>query len=394
MNTIPFDFHVLHTESVYSRGGEKYLYELLLRIAKTQRVHLYLHAISPKWRRLYKQANISVTQLWRPPRLFWLLLPLTLLTNYFQLKQILKRDSVVFATNFPMNFLAVLLSKRTICHCFEPLAIFYDPVRVASLSKFSQLCVAVAKLLYAPLDIWAYNTATILTALAPSVVPYILETYGRNPDIFLPNGVDTRFFSPKKQKKKGQKTVLTIGHSTDYTIFKGTENFLAILVSFSRTNIPFVAHISESIADPQIKKQYLLYTQRHHIHHQVRFMGNIDESRLADYYRSLDVFVYTGSMVSAGGSTASLSVLEAQACGTPVIRSRGDDQEIQEGKTGFYINPRNHGVAGKVIEKFSRLSAKEKNAMRRAARDYVCARFSWDSTSKVLLDTAKNLYTL
>lgn len=394
MKTRQFEFHVLHTESVYSRGGEKYLYELLLRIAKTQRVHLYLHAISPKWKRLYKHAGISVTQLWRPPRLFWLLLPLTLLINFLELKRTLRRHSVVFATNFPMNFLAVLLSKHTICHCFEPLAIFYDPVRVASLSKFSQLCVAVAKFLYAPLDIWAYNTAAVLTALAPSVVPYILETYGRNPDIFLPNGVDTNFFSPKPRRKPHHENILTIGHSTDYTIFKGTENFLAILVSFSRANIPFIAHISESIADPQIKKQYVSYIQRHHIDHLIRFVGNIDESLLADYYRSLDVFVYTGSMVSAGGSTASLSVLEAQACGTPVIRSRGDDQEIQEGKTGFYINPRNHRRASGVIQKFSRLSAKKKNIMRSAAREYVCDRFSWSATSRVLLDTATDLVTL
>ncbi len=391
MKTEQFEFHVLHTESVYSRGGEKYLYELLLRIAKTQRVHLYLHAISPKWKRLYKRAGISVTQLWRPPRLFWLLLPVTLLINFLELKRVLKQNSVVFATNFPMNFLGVLISNHTICHCFEPLAIFYDPVRVASLSKFSQLCVAVAKFLYAPLDIWAYNTTSVLTALAPSVVPYILETYKRNPDIFLPNGVDTRFFSPKPKKWGGAGSVLTIGHSTDYTIFKGTENFLAILASLSRSTVPFVAYISESIADPQIKKQYESYIQKNHLSGVVHFVGNIDESRLADYYRSLDVFVYTGSMVSAGGSTASLSVLEAQACSTPVIRSRGDDQEIQEGITGFYINPRNHKHASSVMQKFYMLSTKEKSAMRKSARKYVCDRFSWDATGRVLLATAKNL---
>lgn len=386
-----FKFHVLHTESLYSRGGEKYLYELLVRLAKVHDVHLHIHTISTKWRTKYAKAGVSVHILWRPPRLFWLLLPVTLIANYIKLKRDIDADAVVFATNFPMNLLAVLVSKRTICHCFEPLAIFYDPLRIASLSSFSQLCVRFAKLVYSWLDRAAYNKAAILTALAPSVEPYILETYGRKPDVFLPNGVDTEFFTPTPKHKRGRAPYV-LGHSTDYTIFKGTENFLKILTFLRQKNISFVARISESISDIKIKKQYFAFVRASRLTDVVHFVGTVDESRLPAYYRSLDLFVYTGSTESAGGSTASLSVLEAQASGTPVIRSGGDDREIVSGETGFYIQPSDHKKAASIIGRYLRLTDGEKQRMRRSARKYVESQFSWSATGKILIQTAHKLF--
>lgn len=386
-----FDVYVLHTESLYSRGGEKYLYELLLRVARTHRVFLYLHAISPKWQRLYKKAGVKISVLWRPPRFFWLLLPLTLIVNYFELKRSIDRNQIVFATNFPMNLLAVLVSSRTICHCFEPLAIFYDPLRIASLSPFSQFCVRVAKRAYSWLDIWAYHRATILTALAPSVQKYILETYGRKPNAYLPNGVDTDSFFPQPARTRHPGKIPVIGHSTDYTIFKGTENFLKIINILKKGRQKFVVHISESITDLHVKRQYMSYIQSHGLSDTVRFVGNIDETRLPAYYQSLDLFVYTGSTTSAGGSTASLSVLEAQASGVPVIRSRGDDGEIVNGVTGFYIHPTDPASASRRIGHFFSLPEEEKRTMKKRAREHVVSRFSWDATSKLLIQTAQHM---
>ncbi len=391
MNHPARPLHVLHTESIYSRGGEKYLFELLKRVKQTHSVHLYLHRISPHWRNQYKNNNISVTMLWTPQRLFWLLLPITLFINFLQLKKTIKKTDVLFATNFPMNFLSVLISARAICHCFEPLAIFYDPVRIASLSPFSRFCVAVAKLLYAPLDRWAYAKSAVLTALGPSVEPYIIETYRRKPDLYLPNGVDCRFFSYAAHAPVRTHRPFVLGHSTDYTIFKGTQDFLSIIAYLKKTGLPVIARISESIPDEETKKKYVTYIKRHTIEHMVEFAGAVAERRLPDFYRSLDFFIYTGSPECAGGSTASLSVLEAQSCGTPVIRSRGDDHEIIDGVTGYYIDPHNHEESGKILTKALRLSKSGKYKMRAASRKYIYSRFDWDTTGNILTRAIRHL---
>ena len=383
--------YVLHTESIYSRGGEKYLFELLKRVKRTHALHLYLHRISPHWHNQYRKHNISVTLLWTPPRLFWLLLPITLFINFLQLKKTVKKTGVLFATNFPMNFLSVLISARAICHCFEPLAIFYDPVRISSLSPFSRFCVAVAKLLYAPLDRWAYTKSAVLTALGPSVEPYIMETYGRKPDLYLPNGVDSNMFSYVSRTPNAGRRPFVLGHSTDYTIFKGTEDFLAIIAYLKKHGYRVIARVSESIPDKETKKKYMAYIKRHAIENSVKFIGTVSEHRLPDFYRSLDYFIYTGSPECAGGSTASLSVLEAQSCGTPVIRSRGDDHEIIDGVTGYYINPHNHKESGKILARALHLSGRDKNKMRVASRKYIYSRFDWDTTGNILIRAIRHL---
>ena len=391
MNPSTRRLHVLHTESIYSRGGEKYLFELLKRVKKTHGVHLYLHRISPHWHDQYQKNNISITLLWTPLRFFWLLLPITLFINFLQLKKTIKKTDVLFSTNFPMNFLSVLISDKAICHCFEPLAIFYDPIRISSLSPFSRFCVAVAKLLYAPLDRWAYTRSAVLTALGPSVEPYIIETYGRKPGVYLPNGVDSGFFSSAKIQHVNQKDVVVLGHSTDYTIFKGTEDFLAIVARVAVSGIRIEARISESVPDDSIKKKYMRFIQTHRLENVVKFVGNISERNLPKFYRSLDFFVYTGSPESAGGSTASLSVLEAQSCGAPVIRSGGDDHEILSRKTGFYINPHNHEAAGEALGQIFRMPTKTRQLMRMAAREYVKTHFDWAVTGKILTRIIKGL---
>ncbi len=383
---------MLHTESIYSRGGEKYLFELLKRVRESHDVTLYLHRISPYWRRRYNDVRVQVRLLWTPPKLFWLLLPLTLMVNFFQLKKTVKQGDVLFATNFPMNFLSVIISSKAICHCFEPLAIFYDPIRISSLTPFSRFCVAVAKFFYAHLDKWAYNASAILTSLGPSVEQYIMDTYGRKPDVYLPNGVDCAAFSYAPSHRLKTRRFL-LGHSTDYTIFKGTEDFLGIVADLHSRGLPVRAKISESIPDRDVKIKYLRFMKRAGIDKLVKFIGNIKEQDLPKFYRSLDFFVYTGSPECAGGSTASLSVLEAQSCGTPVIRSRGDDREILHGKTGFYIDPHNHTQAGDVLSSAFRLPPATSQKMRLAARQYIKSRFDWTTTASILVRTISSLET-
>lgn len=389
MNNPPITLHVLLTESIFSRGGEKYPFELLRRVSRYYPVCLHVLTISPQWKRLYTKEQIRIDRLWRPHRLFWILLPITLLVNYVRLRRSVGQRDVVFSTSFPMNFLAVLLSRRTICHCAEPLAIFYDSLRIASLPWFSRLCVRLAKLMYARLDRWAFTSCSVLTSLNRSVEQHVLRIYGRKPDILLPNGVDTQQFSPSKNRHFKRTPLL--GHSTDYTVFKGTNRFLRMLAHLHGRRVQFRAIISESITDPAMKQTYRTYITNHAIRHKVRFVGRLSEAALAAFYRKLDLFVFTGSPEGSGAAAASMSILEAQSCGVPVIRSIGDDRELVAGKTGYYIDPNNIKASGGAIQTFLCLPKSIKLRMGAAARQYVQKNFSWDVTAGVFLRTIQTI---
>lgn len=374
---------VFHTESIYSRGGEKYLYQILRRLTKKYTIVLFLQKISLDWRKRYIQEGVSIKIFWTPPRFYWFLLPFTLLVNYLRLRGVIKKNDIIFATNFPTNILAVMLSSKTIIHCFEPLAVFYDPVRTASLPWISRQSVLIAGFLYKWLDIYAVRNCAILTTLNLAVQQYILKTYKRTANGFIPNGIDTIFFNPKAQKLKSN--VLYIGHSTDYTVFKGTEQFInALPLVLQKLAAPIMVYISESIHDETVYRRYRSLLKTQGIDKYVQFVGNLSERDMRDFYRRIDVFCYTGSPKCPGGSTASLSVLEAQSCGVPVLRTTGTNDEIIDGKSGIFIQSFTpEGIAGALCT-FFLLSKQSRQEMRKRAREHVKKRFSWERSSQAM----------
>jgi glycosyltransferase involved in cell wall biosynthesis len=376
--------YVLHTESIYARGGEKYIYELLKRLSVTYDVHLCIERISDDWRKLYEQSGIRVTKLWRPPAMYWSLLPLTLLVNYLLLRRFIRRGSTVISTNFPLNYLAVLLSDSTICHCFEPLAIFYDEARIASLPFKSRLFVKAAKFLYMPLDKYAIRKSRLFTTLNESVKRHILKTHNRTPDGFIPNGIDLMHFSPDAPPLLAGDRRFVIVHSTDYTVFKGTECMIDALNVAAKRYPDLRVVVSESMHDERMKRQYLAKIRRLGLTRNIEFCGTVPEADLPGFYTSADVFLYLGNPHCAGGTTASLSVLEAQACGVPIIRSYGNDDEIISGKTGVYVDPFRAGEVAEAIIRFRRMPKAKLSAMRTSARRHVAAQFSWEKSVGML----------
>ncbi len=371
---------VFHTECMYTRGGEKYLFEILKRLAARYTITLYVHAINAYWYGLFAEHGIRVKLLWTPRRFYWLLLPVTLLVNVVGLRREIAKHALVIATNFPVNTIAVSLSDRTICHCFEPLGVFYDARRIASLPLFSRISISVAKFFYAPLDKQTVRKSAVLTTLNPSVTPHIQAVYQRTPDIYVPNGIDATFFTPRALGQKRRR--FTIGHSTDYTVFKGTEKFIAGLAMLKHKT-RYRVTISETRYDGAVRKDYEKQIRELGLTGVVRFVGNLTESQLLTFYRSCDVFCYTGSPHSAGGATASLSVLEAQACGIPIIRSIGNTDEIVQDKTGFYINPDDPADIARNIMKLSDNTA-VRQAMGKEARRHILTNHGWDRSVRRL----------
>jgi glycosyltransferase involved in cell wall biosynthesis len=76
-------------------------------------------------------------------------------------------------------------------------------------------------------------------------------------------------------------------------------------------------------------------------------------------------------------------VLQAMACGTPVITSKHEAIEdfIQEGVTGFMIHPHDIKMIAERIEAV--LTTRELAArMGQAAREYACRELNWDKLAQ------------
>lgn len=377
------------------RGGEKFLFELSKRLIKKYQLSLFVERISPYWTQRYLRIGVHIQTLWRPNHVYWGLLPISMVVNFFALRNKIKKTDSVFAATFPLTFLATLLSKKTVLFCFEPLNIFYDSVYAQSLSFFSQMVLFITRHIYRPFDNAAMKKGGVIATLNSFVETDIIKQYGRPADYFIPIGVDAHFFSSKAKplfnyKKRG---FFVIGHSTDYTPLKGTDYLLRALPSAIQQNPLIFVIISESISNPKKKREYKRMIKNLQLQKHVLFVGCLKEQDLPKFYTACSIYCFCGSSRSVSAYSASLSVLESQACGTPVLRTKGNINELREGKTGFFISPEDTLAFTKTIVSFSKMKDSSFVKMQLLARRYASS-FSWDTSVHKLEDAIQKTSTL
>ncbi|MEM0372237.1 MAG: glycosyltransferase [archaeon] len=94
----------------------------------------------------------------------------------------------------------------------------------------------------------------------------------------------------------------------------------------------------------------------------VRFLGYVPEEKKSLYYSAADVFI-----TASDTETLGLVVLEAMACGTPVVGADGMavPESIRVGKNGFLFKPNDYRGLASVI-KSNDFSSMRKNARKHA----------------------------
>jgi len=118
----------------------------------------------------------------------------------------------------------------------------------------------------------------------------------------------------------------------------------------------------------------------------VFFVGPIPNKDIPSYYQKASVFLFA----SHGGEGIPRSILEAMACGVPVVATKiaGTPEAVKDGETGFLIPPRNPKLIAKktaVILKDQDLRAK----MGKNARKKIEEEFSWEKVIPQLVKTLK-----
>lgn len=115
-----------------------------------------------------------------------------------------------------------------------------------------------------------------------------------------------------------------------------------------------------------------------HLDGQVKFTGPIDDSQLAEYYRGAIALIFPSLYEGFG-----LPIVEAMACGTPVITARVTAMEETAGHgNALFVDPYDtHNMSGLIDE-----LAHSDNIRRQlgAAGIARVQKFSWDDTASVI----------
>ena len=198
-------------------------------------------------------------------------------------------------------------------------------------------------------------------------------------------GVDTKRFipAPRDPDIRGRlgwhdrPVVLTVGRLQKR---KGHDQMIQALRS-ARRAIPDVLYAI--VGDGEERAPLQALTAREGLSEHVQFLGEVGDEELIRCYQQCDLFVLPNRQVGRDIEGFGMVLLEAQACGKPVIAgaSGGTAETMDIPATGRVVGcDTPDDLAALVAEMLS--DRDRLRAMGGAARAWVCERFDWDALGR------------
>jgi len=212
--------------------------------------------------------------------------------------------------------------------------------------------------------LWAARRAdaviTVCNALRDEVVAMGIDA---DRVVSLRNGVDLQLFRPTERKANPMFTLLAVGHLVPV---KAQDLIIGAL-----TLLPDVRLVLAGDGPDRAKLENLARELK--VSDRVSFLGAVPQAQLRAHYGAADALVLSSSR--EGWANV---LLEAMACGTPVVASRvyGTPEVVASPEAGVLMRERSYqGVADAVT--LLRANYPDRAATRRYAE-----RFSWDDTTE------------
>lgn len=147
------------------------------------------------------------------------------------------------------------------------------------------------------------------------------------------NGFDPKLFRPLAPDQTlrphpSERLLLSVGRLMPW---KGVDTAIRALAFIPRTTLLIAG-------DGEVRPHLEQLAQEVGVRERVRFLGFVPRHQLPRLYSTADLLVAT----SFASETFGISLVEAQACGLPVVATRfgGFPEVVQERKTGLLIPPR------------------------------------------------------
>lgn len=140
------------------------------------------------------------------------------------------------------------------------------------------------------------------------VFPFL--QFGRNSHV-IPKSVDVNFFTPRKEPIKNP--YFTLGMTS--RLIQGKRHELIIEAITKLRDEGLIVQLNIAGGGPKEEELKEMVSQLN-LKDQVTFTGILDREELLGFYQTLDAYIHASE-----GETICYSIMEAQACGLPVIAS-------------------------------------------------------------------------
>ncbi len=144
---------------------------------------------------------------------------------------------------------------------------------------------------------------------------------------------------------------------------------------------PSLSVIGNQLSSPDYYQKLAGLVKAWRLENRVRFLGEVPERELVKAYHGHDCFVFANELQTWG-----LSVFEAQACGLPVVVSRGAGahEVLTDCKNCILVNPRDPENIARAVREFV-LNPKLYQRLSTAGASFVRENISWRRYAKGML---------
>jgi glycosyltransferase involved in cell wall biosynthesis len=236
---------------------------------------------------------------------------------------------------------------------------------------------------------WRCDVTTAPTASARDALVHHARKPFRRPIEIIPNGIPLTEFhpgvaTPDWRVRCGLPTGPLVTYLGRLTVDKGVHRFLSAVKAVSERR-PIVAIIGGSGPEENALRDELNADSE--LSKRVRYVGPIAEEEKAALLGQSDLFVLPST-----SDTSSVAVMEAMACGVPVLVSNvgGPAEIVEDGVTGRQVDPLN---ASRVAEAITELLDRpaERRQLASHALEFVARHGSIEATARRFISLYEHL---
>lgn len=210
----------------------------------------------------------------------------------------------------------------------------------------------------------------------------LTQAYTTREVVWTPFGVDCAQFNGDGCVANPDDRTVTIGTVKALDPGYGIEYLIQAFAMLHRRPLPFSLRlliVGEGTERGRLERM----AQALGIDRVTEFVGWVPHPRVPEYLRRLSVYVAPSVHEESFG----VAVLEASACGIPVVVSRvgGLPEVVQDRITGYLVPPGDPVALADVLERLV-LSRELRDTMGAAGRGFVLERYTWDATARTVED--------
>ncbi len=178
-----------------------------------------------------------------------------------------------------------------------------------------------------------YAQASRITDLVAKMGERVVEMPNGIDIVRFHPGVNGQFLRERYDLERTDRVILFVGALDQPHYFKGVEVLLRALDRIALASVKLVV-----VGDGDLRPQYQVLARRLGVEARVRFCGRVSDVELPAHYALGDVLVLPSTTM---GEAFGIVLLEAMACGKPVIASNlpGVRSVVKEGEDGFLVTP-------------------------------------------------------